>query len=83
MAKELRITFKDSELDVYEHIRSKSSFSSYLKDLARLDMKREELFLHGYSNIVLGESKTIVKEEPTETTVVKDISDLDISDLNI
>lgn len=82
MAKELRITFKDNETDLYEYLKGKSSPSVFLKNLADIERKREEVYINGGVSRV-AELTPLVKEEPTKTTVVKDISELDISDLNV
>ena len=79
MAKELRVTFKESENHLYEYLRSKPSFSAFVKNLVEIEMKREDRYINSYSNSYV-ESK---KEEPIAKTEFKDIVDLDISDLDI
>lgn len=75
MAKELRITFKESESHLYDYIKDKSSPSAFLKDLAKLEKKREDLYLN----------KNLVSESDISNNVSViediDIDDLDISDL--
>lgn len=78
MAKELRITFKESELYLYEYIKQKSSPSAFLKDLAAIEQRRENLYLN---NQVAGNDAVIQQVEPVTET--KEIEELDISDLNI
>lgn len=41
MAREIRVTFTDKEEDLYNYILSKSSRTAFLKDLAKIEMKRE------------------------------------------
>lgn len=41
MAREIRVTFTDKEEDLYNYIVSKSSKAAFLKDLAKIEMKRE------------------------------------------
>ena len=79
MAKELRITFKDSESHLYEYIKGKSSPSAFLKDLATIEKKREDLFLN---NCYLTTGQVSCINQTNYDAVTKDISDLDISDLD-
>ena len=74
MAKELRITFKESESSLYDYIKDKSSPSAFLKDLAKLEKKREDLYLN--KNFVN------TSDISDNVSVVEDIDDLDISDLD-
>lgn len=76
MAKELRITFKESELYLYEYIKQKSSPSAFLKDLAAIEQRRENLYL---SNQVVANDSMIQQVE--QVGEPKHIEDLDISDL--
>ena len=76
MAKELRITFKESELYLYEYIKQKSSPSAFLKDLAAIEQRRENLYL---SNQVVANDSMIQQVE--QVGEPKRIEDLDISDL--
>lgn len=79
MAKELRITFKEKEEDLYNYIQSKSSASAFLKDLANLEKKKEEIILMNLKN----DESSIDTIKNTENKIEKkDISDLDISDLD-
>lgn len=50
MAKELRITFKDSEMELYNFIKSRSSYSGFLKDLAMIEQQRLNNYINGFSN---------------------------------
>ena len=45
--KEIRIRFSENELALYEYISSKRSASGFLKDLATLEMKREDKLING------------------------------------
>lgn len=76
MAKEIRITFKEKESDLYDYIQSKSSASAFLKDLARIEQKRENIYL-GVTPFVVPVEKAD-NEKEIETI---DINDMDISDL--
>lgn len=76
MAKEIRITFKEKENDLYDYIQSKSSASAFLKDLARIEQKRENIYL-GVTPVVVQVEKAD-NEKEIETI---DINDMDISDL--
>lgn len=76
MAKELRITFKESEMYLYEYIKQKSSPSAFLKDLAAIEQRRETIYLN--NQVVTNEPK-IQQAEPVVEPV--NIDDLDISDL--
>lgn len=76
MAKELRITFKESEMYLYEYIKQKSSPSAFLKDLAAIEQRRESLYLN---NQTVANNQVIQQTEPVFET--KDPNDLDITDL--
>lgn len=76
MAKELRITFKESEMYLYEYIKQKSSPSAFLKDLAAIEQRRENLYLN---NQVAANDSVIKQVE--QVGEPKHIEDLDISDL--
>jgi len=76
MAKELRITFKESEMYLYEYIKQKSSPSAFLKDLAAIEQRRETIYLN--NQVVTNEPKIQQAESVAEPV---NIDDLDISDL--
>lgn len=76
MAKELRITFKESEMYLYEYIKQKSSPSAFLKDLAVIEQRRETIYLN--NQVVTNEPKIQQAESVVESV---NIDDLDISDL--
>ena len=76
MAKELRITFKESEMYLYEYIKQKSSPSAFLKDLAAIEQRRETIYLN--NQVVTNEPKTQQAESVVEPV---NIDYLDISDL--
>ena len=76
MAKELRITFKESEMYLYEYIKQKSSPSAFLKDLAAIEQRRETIYLN---NQVAATEPVIQQVEQVGES--KSIDDLDISDL--
>lgn len=76
MAKEIRITFKEKESDLYDYIQSKSSASAFLKDLARIEQKRENIYL-GVTPVVVPTEK-VDNEKEIETI---DMNNVDISDL--
>ena len=76
MAKELRITFKESEMYPYEYIKQKSSPSAFLKDLAAIEQRRETIYLN--NQVVTNEPKIQQAESVVEPV---NIDDLDISDL--
>ncbi len=76
MAKELRITFKESEMYLYEYIKQKSSPSAFLKDLAAIEQRRETIYLN--NQVVTNEPQIQQAESVVEPV---NIDDLDISDL--
>ena len=76
MAKELRITFKESEMYLYEYIKQKSSPSAFLKDLAAIEQRRETIYLN--NQVATNEPKIQQAESVVESV---NIEDLDISDL--
>lgn len=78
MAKELRITFKESEMYLYEYIKQKSSPSAFLKDLAAIEQRRETIYLN--NQVATNEPKFQQAESVVESV---NIDDLDISDLDI
>ncbi|HAT4337733.1 TPA: hypothetical protein I9092_003252 [Clostridium perfringens] len=82
--REIRITFKEKEADLYDYIQEKSSASAFLKDLAKLEKKKEEIYLNNLtssdiSDKILSSQKTnfIEYKEKEETLVLPDISDLE------
>ena len=76
MAKELTITFKESEMYLYEYIKQKSSPSAFLKDLAAIEQRREIIYLN--NQVATNEPKIQQAESVVESV---NIDDLDISDL--
>lgn len=76
MAKELRITFKESEMYLYEYIKQKSSPSAFLKDLAAIEQRRETIYLN--NQVVTNEPKNQQAKSDVEPV---NFDDLDISDL--
>ena len=76
MAKELRITFKESEMYLYEYIKQKSSPSAFLKDLAAIEQRRETIYL----NNQVAANETVI-QQVEQVGESKSIDDLDISDL--
>ena len=76
MAKELRITFKESEMYLYEYIKQKSSPSAFLKDLAAIEQRRETIYLN--NQVATNEPKIQQAESVVESV---NIDELDISDL--
>ena len=77
MAKELRITFKDKEEDLYNYIQGKGSASAFLKDLASIERKKEELMLNSFIT-----PSVEIKVNESNVNQEKDIVNLDISDLD-
>ena len=82
--REIRITFKEKEADLYDYIQEKSSATAFLKDLAKLEKKKEEIYLNNLtssdiSDKILSSQKTnsIEYKEKEETLVLPDISDLE------
>ncbi len=82
--REIRITFKEKEADLYDYVQEKSSASAFLKDLAKLEKKKEEIYLNNLtssdiSDKILSSQKTnsIEYKEKEETLVLPDISDLE------
>ena len=78
MAKELRITFKESESYLYEYIKEKSSPSAFLKDLAAIEKKKEEIYL----NTNCDNTKDTTNAIHQNDTQLIHIEELDISDLD-
>lgn len=72
MAKEIRITFKEKEIELYNYIQSKSSASAFLKNLADIEMKREEVYIYGLAK---EKFKNIESDKSKEYDI--DISDLE------
>lgn len=80
MAKEIRITFKEKESNLYDYIQSKSSASAFLKDLARIEQKREDIYLgRAVNTVVIKEEIKQPNDAYEESTI--DLNDMDISDL--
>ena len=58
--REIRITFKEKEADLYDYIQEKSSASAFLKDLAKLEKKKEEIYLNNLTSsksLISGKTK--------------------------
>lgn len=96
MAKELRITFKDSEIELYNFIKSRSSYSGFLKDLAMIEQQRLNNYINGFSNNIVylpntddrgqiednKHIKYIEDKEPTEDRFDEaDEFDIDLDDI--
>ena len=93
MAKELRITFKDSEMELYNFIKSRSSYSGFLKDLAMIEQQRLNNYINGFSNsyrVVTDVTDNITNKindveviEATEPTIepIIDEFDIDLDDI--
>ena len=79
MAKEIRITFKESENDLYDYVKGKSSPSAFLKDLATLEQKKENLYLD--ANMVITNNNTITQYNVPTEVETKSVEELDFSDL--
>ena len=78
--REIRITFKEKEDDLYRFIQGKSSASAFLKDLARLEQKKEEIYLNNLKNesVEVRTASDKVNEVKKEETInLPDISDLE------
>lgn len=82
--REIRITFKEKEAELYDYIQEKSSASAFLKDLAKLEKKKEEIYLNNLtssdiSDKILSSQQTnsIEYKEKEETLILPDISDLE------
>ena len=93
MAREIRITFRDDEKEIYEFIKSKSSSSNFIKDLVKLEKERQENYTNSFldSNIekIAEVLASKVKEESkykdikkNEDNIKKDEFDFDINDLD-
>ena len=98
MAREIRITFRDDEKEIYDFIKSKSSSSNFIKDLVKLEKERQE----NYTNSILDNNiekiaevlaskigKVEIKEDSEYQNVEedkknkrKDEFDFDITDLD-
>ena len=71
MAKELRITFKESEMYLYEYIKQKSSPSAFLKDLAAIEQRRETIYLN--NQVVTNEPKIQQAKSVVEPVNIDDL----------
>lgn len=85
--REIRITFKEKEDDLYRFIQGKSSASAFLKDLARLEQKKEEIYLNNLKTNIVNNIKSEFVEVISVADKVNEVKkeekfDLpDISDL--
>lgn len=79
MAKEIRVTFTDKEEDLYNYIVSKSSRSAFLKDLAVIEMKREDKYINASLDSHLEElaAKIANKLGNIEVTKVNDTNTIE------
>lgn len=74
--KEIRLTFNEKELDLYDFLCKKSSKTAYVKDIVRLHMKQEEAFIScSINGVQVINSKSDIKENNDY--------DFDISDLGL
>lgn len=93
MAKELRITFKDSEMELYNFIKSRSSYSGFLKDLAMIEQQRLNNYINGFSNSYrvvtnvtdkitnnINDVEVIEAIEPTKEPTIEEF-DIDLDDI--
>ena len=78
--REIRITFKEKEDDLYQFIQSKSSASAFLKDLAKLEQKREEIYLGNLKSAIMvsdNYNEIVEKIYDKKEENLPDISDLE------
>lgn len=70
--KEIRLTFNEKELDLYDFLCKKSSKTAYVKDLLRLHMNIEDSYMA---------NGLTVATVPTTQEKKQDEYDFDITDL--
>lgn len=70
--KEIRLTFNEKELDIYDFLCKKSSKTAYVKDLLRLHMNIEESYMANGLTVATVQSRQEEKQ---------DEYDFDITDL--
>ena len=70
--KEIRLTFNEKELDLYDFLCKKSSKTAYVKDLLRLHMNIENSYMA---------NGLIVNAVPSTQEEKQDEYDFDITDL--
>lgn len=70
--KEIRLTFNEKELDLYDFLCKKSSKTAYVKDLLRLHMNIEESYMA---------NGLMVNTVPSTQEEKQDKYDFDITDL--
>ncbi|WP_455541864.1 hypothetical protein [Intestinibacter sp.] len=79
MSKQLKINFTDKEMDIYHHISKKTSKASYIKDLIRVDMEREQNYINGNYGEVKPLASPIIESKPEQSQGFDfDIDDLDL-----
>lgn len=99
MAREIRVTFTDKEEDLYNYIISKSSKTAFLKDLAKIEMKRESNIIDNtvneeYIELLKSNNKAMIDliNSSTENTnkivnefksIFENIQSLNMSETNI
>lgn len=71
--KEVRIRFSEEELELYKYISSKRSSSGFLKDLATVEMKREENIIN-HKDVDLNVLTLNVIKILTETNLLNNLS---------
>lgn len=71
--KEVRIRFSEEELELYKYISSKRSSSGFLKDLATVEMKREENIIN-HKDVDLNTLTLNVIKILTETNLLNGLS---------
>lgn len=82
---EIRVTFTEKEEELERFVKSKTSGAGFLKDLARIEMQREKVYINGIS-FQNENSKDISNDNENSKDTNKNvysIDDLSIDDLNI
>ena len=70
IGRDIRLTFKEDEQDIREYLESKSSATCFLKDLARLEMQREQRMLESANaNSVLEQVMQLLSQKEPQAPV--------------
>lgn len=84
MAREIRVTFTEKEEDLYKFIKSKSSASSFIKDLVSVEKERQKNYTNPKSNNNIDEIIDIISNKLDLTNLKKETKteyDFDINDI--
>ena len=73
--REVRIRFSDKEIELFNYITSKRSAAGFLKDLAAVEMKRENNLINNTDEVAIEMLKLLLQNNNLNINVKKDEQD--------